>query len=155
MVLVVSRSSLAVLRELSFERGDLIILSAQAAWVVYQLYSRMATSTLPPLWIMAGAHVASAAVLVPLATVLGAWQWPSAAPTGWLSVAYGATIITLSHLWYYRAIRTIGAGKASTFANLTPFVVLLLAWLIAGEHIHTYHVAAAAVVIAGVSLTTR
>ncbi|HYE94145.1 MAG TPA: DMT family transporter, partial [Terriglobales bacterium] len=155
VVLVVSRGSLDVLRALSFERGDLIILSAQASWVVYQLYSRMATSTLPAIWVMAGAHVASAVVLVPLATLTGAWKTPAAAPLGWLSVAYGATIITLSHLWYYRAIRTIGAGRAATFANLTPFVVLLLAWLIAGESIHAYHVTAAAVVIAGVFLAMR
>jgi drug/metabolite transporter (DMT)-like permease len=155
VVLVVARGSLDVLRELSFERGDLIILGAQASWVVYQLYSRMASSTLPAIWIMAGAHVASAIVLVPLATITGAWRWPAAAPVGWLSVAYGATIITLSHLWYFRAIRTIGAGRAATFANLTPFVVLLLSWLIAGEQIHAYHVTAAAVVITGVYLTTR
>ena len=155
VVLVVARGSFDVLRDLSFERGDLIILSAQASWVVYQLYSRMASSTLPPIWIMAGAHVASAAVLVPLATMTGAWRWPATAPMGWLSVTYGATIVTLSHLWYYRAIRTIGAGRAATFANLTPFVVLLLSWLIAGEEIHRYHITAAVVVIAGVYLTTR
>jgi drug/metabolite transporter (DMT)-like permease len=155
VVLVVSRGSWEVLSDLSFERGDIILLSAQAAWVVYQLYSRMATSTLPPIWIMAGAHVASACVLVPLATITGAWRSIPAAPIGWTSVAYGATIITLSHLWFYAAIRTIGAGRAATFANLTPFVVLLFAWLIAGEAIYPYHVVAALVVIAGVYLTTR
>ena len=35
------------------------------------------------------------------------------------------------------------------------FVVLLFAWLIAGEAIHPYHVLAAVVVIGGVYLTTR
>ena len=36
-------------------RGDLIILASQAAWITYSLYSRAAASTLPAVWVMAGA----------------------------------------------------------------------------------------------------
>ena len=42
----------------------------------------------------------------------------------------------------------------ATFLNLMPFVVIALAWALLGEAVHAYHVVGAALVIAGVVLTT-
>jgi drug/metabolite transporter (DMT)-like permease len=156
VVLTIAKGSLAVLLSLSVNSGDLIILASQTAWVTYTLYSRAAASGLPPVWIMAGAHVVSAIVLVPLSLVVeGAWPGPLAAPVGWGVILYCTTFVTLGHLWYYRVVRQIGAGRAATFMNLLPFVVIALAWLLLGEPVHAYHVIGAALVIAGVFLTTR
>jgi drug/metabolite transporter (DMT)-like permease len=155
VLITVAKGSLAVLLTLSMNRGDLIILTSQAAWITYSLYSRAATSTLPPVWVMAGANLAAALVLVPLAVLVERpwqhwWAW-----RGWVVVLYGALPVTLGHLWFYRIVRTIGAGRAVTFLNLMPFAVLTLAWLLVGETIHVYHVMGAALVAAGVYLVTR
>ena len=126
------------------------------AWIVYTLYSRAALSTLPAAWVMAGAHVVSAAVLVPLALALEApWPAPWTTPRGWLVVLYGAVPVTLGHLWFYAIVRIVGASRAATFMNLMPFVVIALAWAIAGETVHAYHLVGAALVVAGVYLVTR
>ena len=121
-------------------RGDLIILASQVAWITYSLYSRAAASTLPPVWVMAGANLAAGLVLVPLALLVERpwqhwWAW-----RGWLVVLYGALPVTVGHLWFYQIVRTIGAGRAVTFLNLMPFAVLTMAWLLVGETIHVYHV---------------
>ena len=47
-------------------RGDVIILLSQTAWVAYSLYSRAAASTLPPVWVMAGANAVLIKPLEPL-----------------------------------------------------------------------------------------
>src|SRR6185369_15255563 len=75
VVVTVAKGSPAVLLSFAVNRGDLFILASQAAWVTYSLYSRAAASTLPPIWIMAGAHAVGAIVLVPLALAIERpWQ---------------------------------------------------------------------------------
>jgi drug/metabolite transporter (DMT)-like permease len=70
VVLTLAKGSLTVLLTLSINHGDLIILASQVAWITYSLYSRAAASTLPPVWVMAGANLAAGLVLVPLALLV-------------------------------------------------------------------------------------
>lgn len=155
VLITVAKGSPAVLLRFEVNRGDLLILASQSAWVVYSLYSRAAASTLPPAWIMAGANVVGGIVLVPLALLVERpWEdWR--AWIGWLVVLYGAVPITLGHLWFYQVIRTLGASRTVTFLNLMPFAVLALSWALLGETLHAYHVAGATLVVAGVYLATR
>ena len=156
VVLTISHGSIRTLRTLSFNRGDLLILTSQIGWVTYTLYSRAATTQLAPVTIMAGAHVVSCAVLLPLAlAVEGFTPLARAGWAGWGVIFYGAFPVTLGHLWFYQCIRSVGAGRAAVFTNLIPFLVIALSWGILGEPIHWYHAVGATVVIAGVLLTTR
>ncbi len=156
VVLTVAKGSLDVLLTFSVNRGDLIILLAQLAWITYSLYGRATSSTLPPVWVMAGAFTVAAIALVPLSLALeGPWTAPAAAPVGWAVVLYGAVPITVGHLWYYAIIRRIGVGPTTSFLNLMPFAVIGLSWLLTGEAVHAYHLAGAALVGSGVYLATR
>jgi drug/metabolite transporter (DMT)-like permease len=156
VVLTITRGSLERLRTLSFNRGDLIILASQAVWVTYTLYSRANRSTLGTATIQAGAHAVSLALLAPLALIERPWEALARASwIGWGVVAYSAGPITLGHLWYYSAVRTVGAGRAAVFMNLMPFAVLALSWAVVGEPIRWYHVVGATVVITGVIFATR
>jgi drug/metabolite transporter (DMT)-like permease len=156
VLVTVSKGSAEVLASFAFNRGDLVILLSQTAWVTYSLYIRAAASTLPPVWIMAGAHTVAAVVLVPLASAVEhPWRMWNAAPVGWAVVLYGAIPITLAHTWFFAVIRRIGPGRAAIFLNLMPFAVIALSWLIVGEPVHGYHLAGAALVMAGVFLATR
>ena len=156
VMVTVAKGSLTVLLELAVNRGDVIILLSQIAWVAYSLYSRAAASTLPPVWVMAGANAVGALVLVPLSWVVeGAWPSPAAAPIGWGVILYGALPITIAHLWYYQVIRRLGPAHTAAFMNLMPFVVIGMSWALVGEAVHAYHLAGAVLVIAGVALTTR
>jgi drug/metabolite transporter (DMT)-like permease len=155
VLITVAKGSLAVLLELAVNRGDLIILLSQTAWVAYSLYSRAAASTLAPVWVMAGANAVGALVLVPLSWLVdGPWPAPWQAPVGWGVMLYGAIPITIAHLWYYQVIRRLGPGRTAAFMNLMPFVVIAMSWALVGEAVHAYHLVGAALVIAGVVLTS-
>lgn len=155
VLLTISRGSVEVLSTLSFNRGDLIILSSQIAWVVYTLYSRASASQLPSVTVQAGAHVVSAVVLAPLAVVDRSWELLARASwVGWGVVLYAAGPITLGHLWYYQGVRVLGPGRAAVFMNLTPFMVIALSWALLGEAVRWYHLVGACVAIAGVALAT-
>jgi len=155
VLLTVAQGSLEVLLTFRVNPGDPLILASQALWVTYSLCGRASPSTLPAVWIMAGAHVVGGAVLIPLAVIFEPWRSPLTAPLGWAVVMYGAVLVTLGHLWYYAALRTLGAGRAAAFTNLMPFVVILLSWALVGEAVHLYHLIGAATVIGGVLLMTR
>jgi drug/metabolite transporter (DMT)-like permease len=156
VVLTVAHGSVEVLRTLAFNRGDLIILLSQLLWVTYTLYSRANRSTLTPLQLLAGAHAVSAAVLLPAAMLERPWHSLAAASgIGWTVIFYSALLGTPGHLGFYRAVRTVGPGRAAVFMNLIPFLVFALSWLLLGEPIRWYHLVGAAGVIAGVALTTR
>jgi drug/metabolite transporter (DMT)-like permease len=155
VLITVAKGSLAVLLDLAVNRGDLIILLSQTAWVAYSLYSRAAASTLAPVWVMAGANAVGALVLVPLSWLVdGPWPAPWQAPVGWGVMLYGAIPITIAHLWYYQVIRRLGPGRTAAFMNLMPFVVIAMSWALVGEAVHAYHLVGAALVIAGVVLTS-
>ena len=68
---------------------------------------------------------------------------------------YAAAPGTASHVWHYRSVRAVGAGRAAVFTSLTPFAVIALPWLTRGEPIGWYHLAGASIVIAGVALAAR
>ncbi len=156
VVLTIARGSLEILATLSVNRGDLIILLSQMLWVTYTLYSRANRSTLSPLQLLAGAHAVAAAVLLPAAMLERPWHTlASASWVGWTVIFYSALLGTPGHIGFYRAVRTVGPGRASVFMNLIPFLVLALSWLMLGEPIRWYHLVGAAGVIAGVALTTR
>jgi drug/metabolite transporter (DMT)-like permease len=156
VLLTISRGSVETLRTLSFNRGDLLILTSEIGWVTYALYSRATRTQLAPVAIMAGAHVVSSALLLPLALAVEGWApLARAGWAGWGVVLYGAFPVTLGHLWFYQGIRTVGAGRAAVFTNLIPFLVIGLSWAILGEPIRWYHAVGATVVLAGVILTTR
>lgn len=155
VLLTVSHGSLEVLRTLSVNRGDVIILGSQLLWASYTLYSRANTSSLPSATVQAGVYVVSAAILAPLALFERPWATlPRAGWAGWGAVLYAAALGTVSHIWYYRCVRVVGAGRAAVFTNLTPFVVIVLSALTLGEPIRWYHLAGATIVLAGVALAT-
>ncbi len=156
VLLTIARGSIDVLRALSFNKGDLIIMLSQIAWVTYTLYSRANSSPLGPASIQAGAYLVSVAVLAPLALLERPWtSIASASWRGWAVVVYSAGPITLGHLWYYQCVRAVGAGRAAVFTNVMPFLVIGLSWLLLGEAIRWYHVVGAVGVIIGVALATR
>jgi drug/metabolite transporter (DMT)-like permease len=155
VLLTVAHGSLKVLRTLSFNRGDIIILCSQLLWTTYTLYSRANKSTLPSATVQAGVYTVSALALLPLALFEQPWvSLPRAGWAGWGAVLYAAAFGTVSHIWYYQCVRIVGAGRAAVFTNLTPFVVIALSALLLGESIRWYHLVGATVVLAGVVLAT-
>lgn len=155
VLLTISHGSPDILWTLSVNRGDVIILGAQLLWAIYTLYTRANTSALPSATVQAGAYVVSAALLVPMALFERPWAaLPRAGWAGWGAVFYAAAFGTVSHIWYYRCVRLVGASRAAVFTNLTPFVVIALSALTLGEAIRWYHLVGATVVLAGVVLAT-
>src|SRR5262245_13625447 len=156
VVLTVTRGSLRVLLDLDFHAGDFFILAGQSIWAVYSVYARQVSRRFPPTVITAGTYIVSAAFLVPLSLIERPWTaLPHMTLGTFLAVLYAATLVTVSHVWFYWGIRVVSAAVASLTVNLIPFEVLAISWLLLGEAVTWAHVVGALIVIAGVALATR
>ncbi len=106
--------------------------------------------------ITTGTYIVSAAFLVPLSLIERPWEAiPHMTFGTTLAVLYAATVVTVSHIWFYWGIRVVSAAVASLTVNLIPFQVLAISWFMLGESATWAHVVGALVVIAGVALATR
>ncbi len=72
----------------------------------------------------------------------------------WGVVVFQGTLGTLSHIWYYRGVQTVGPSVTATFMNLQPLVGVLLATLLLGESVSVAQGLGAAAILGGVWLTT-
>jgi drug/metabolite transporter (DMT)-like permease len=156
VVLTVTRGSLRAILDLDLYPGDFFILAGQGIWAVYSVYARQVARQYSPIVVTTGSYIVSAFFLIPLSLVEHPWSaLPHLTPTAAASILYAASVVTLSHIWFYRGLRVVSAAIASLTVNLLPFEVLGLSWLFLDEPLSWVHVAGALVVIAGVGLATR
>jgi drug/metabolite transporter (DMT)-like permease len=156
VMLTVTRGSLRAILDLDLYPGDFFILAGQAIWAVYSVYARQVARQYAPIVVTTGSYIVSALFLIPLSLVEHPWTaLPRVTPTAVAAILYAASVVTLSHIWFYRGLRVVSAAVASLTVNLIPFEVLGLSWLFLDEPLSWVHVAGALVVIAGVGLATR
>jgi drug/metabolite transporter (DMT)-like permease len=156
VVLTVTRGSVRALLDLDLHPGDFFILAGQAIWAVYSVYARQVSRRFSPAVVTAGTYIVSAAFLMPLSLIERPWTaLPHVTPGIVLAILYAASLVTVSHVWFYRGLRVVPAAVASLTVNLLPFQVLAISWLFLGEPVTWAHVVGALVVIAGVLLATR
>jgi drug/metabolite transporter (DMT)-like permease len=156
VVLTVTRASVRAVLDLDLHPGDFFILAGQAIWAAYSVYARQVSRQYPPTVITTGSYIVSSTLLVPLALLERPWQsLPHATLGTVLAVLYAATLVTVSHIWFYWGIQVVSAPVAALTVNLLPFEVLAVSWLLLDEPVTWAHVAGALVVIAGVLLATR
>jgi drug/metabolite transporter (DMT)-like permease len=156
VLLTVTRGSLRAILDLDLYPGDFFILSGQGIWAVYSVYARQVARQYSPIVVTTGSYIVSAFFLIPLSLVERPWSaLPHLTPTAAAAILYAASLVTLSHIWFYRGLRVVSAAIASLTVNLLPFEVLGLSWLFLDEPLSWVHVAGALVVIAGVALATR
>jgi drug/metabolite transporter (DMT)-like permease len=150
---VVTDGSTEVLRRLSFNRGDLLLLGAPLAWALYTIVGKKILAFLPPLTATAYASLFGTLLLLPAALLEG----PLSAGLsglgffGWLSVLQLALLGTVvGFVWWYDGVAELGAARAAVFVNLVPLFGVLLAALILSEPVGPAKIAGGVLVVGGV-----
>jgi len=135
--------------------GDLLILAAVSAWVVYTTEGKPFAATYGPVRSTSWSMVASALLLVPVMPFALEPARTFAASTPALgSIVYLAllTSVVAYLIWYY-ALSKVPASRVAIFSNLQPAATAIAAWLVLGEPLHWELAVGGALVIAGVRLT--
>lgn len=154
---VVMRGDFHTLQTLAVNQGDLIILVAMMAWAIYTvLLSKMPSG-------ISRMAIAYAMVLSGLLflTPLYAWEWAVfggfdlTEETIWAFVYVGIFPSVLSLLCWNRGVELVGANVAGSFLNLMPFYGAVLAVLLLGEQLYSYHWVGVGLIFSGIYLVTR
>lgn len=135
--------------------GDLLILGAVVAWVLYTTEGRSFAANHGPIRATAWSMVAATMLMLPLAPfALRPDEVLHASLAAQGSVVYVAllTSVVAYLLWYY-ALSKVPASKVAIFSNLQPVATALAAWALLGEALHWELAVGGVLVIAGVRLT--
>lgn len=152
VMIVVFRADLAILLKLRLGFGDVLVLCGVLAWSLYTVLLRL-SPPIHPLSFLAMTFLVGAAMMLPPAMI----EWRNVTipftPEVAGSFAYVAVLPSLvAYLLYNIAVGQIGANRAGQTISLQPLLGALLAALLLGEPLHSYHFAGMALILLGIVL---
>jgi drug/metabolite transporter (DMT)-like permease len=153
---IMAKGEVATLLQVSFNRGDLLVLAAAAAWALYSSNLKNYPAGLHPLAYLTAINIVGLTGIFPLYLFeLHSGNSFSLTPATVVTILYVAVFASiLAFIFWNRAIRTIGANKAGPFVHLMPVFSTILAVLFLGESLAWYHAQGVALIFVGIVMTT-
>ncbi|HSN72149.1 MAG TPA: DMT family transporter, partial [Steroidobacteraceae bacterium] len=137
--------------------GELLMFGGVCAWAAYTLIGRRVMSGLSPLAATTWASLWGTLMLLAVA----AFDWhrvdgaaftaPVIAGLGYLGILGTA----VGFVWYYRAVKVLGAARAVIFNNLVPIFGATFGVLLLDEPLLPSLIVGGIIAVAGVMLVTR
>jgi drug/metabolite transporter (DMT)-like permease len=153
---IMAKGEIAALMQVSFNRGDLLVLGAAIVWALYSSRLRQYPGDLHPLAYLTSISIVGLLAIFPLYLLeLKAGKTFVLNPASAVTILYVAVFASvLAFIFWNRAVRTIGANKAGPFVHLMPVFSTLLAVLFLGESLAWYHMQGALLIFVGILMTT-
>jgi drug/metabolite transporter (DMT)-like permease len=154
-VLIITRGELAVLRSLSFNHGDLLVIAAVVCYAGYSVLLGK-RPRVHPLAFIAVTFWVGTLFLLPLYI----WEMLSVAvlqitPANLLVIGYVMVFPSIvSYLCFNRGVELVGANRAGLFIHLMPVFGSLMAVVFLGEVFYWFHGLGILLIGAGIYLAT-
>ncbi len=151
---VISQGRWEIVSGLGIGKGEIYFMLCVVCAAAYALFSKQVLEDHSPLVTMTlvsgmGAGFCIVPAMMEMQTVHGAWNsWPFI--LGLLYLAIGPSVIAV--IFYYEAINSIGAARASQFMNLIPVFAVILGMVFLKEHLTFSLLAGGGLVILGLYL---
>jgi len=155
-LIVISNGNIFDILNLKLEKGELLIFGCVASWVIYSILGKRAMNELSPIVSVCYSSIAGTILLFFPALYKGVFSnMLSYSLIEWTSLFYlGFFGTALGFFWYYAGIKKIGPMQAGMFINFVPISAIILSFFILKEPLTTSLVIGAALVIAGVYLSS-
>ena len=156
VVVISAQGSLAVLRQLRFNPGDVLVLIAVVAYALYGTLLRLKPAV-HPISLLVSSMAVGVVFLIPLAWA--EYQAGARLVVTPLSIAcliYAAVVAAfLAYLFFNRGVELVGSARAGQFTHLMPVFGIVLAVVFLGEQLHAYHFAGIVLIALGLWLADR
>ncbi len=156
VAVLVTGGSLELLLDMTFNRGDLLMLIACLCYAGYTvgLSRRMAMSPVVMLTFFSVPATAMLLACVWLEYAQGALIWPGI--KGLLIVLYCAIFPSmLAQIFFMRGVELAGPTRSGLYINLVPIFAALMAVLFLTEDLYLYHLLSLGMVLGGIYLAER
>jgi drug/metabolite transporter (DMT)-like permease len=157
VVLTITNWDLSILINLTFNKGDLIMLVAVTCWAIYSVIVKKVMDRYSPLILTTYSFIVCTLVLLPF--VIKEFMQTSILDIsirGWMPVLYMAVFPTvIGYLIQQMSIKEIGASKTAIFINLVPVFSVILATAILGEELGILRLVSGSIIILAVYLNSK
>lgn len=154
---IISRGSLGILLDLSFNRGDLWMMLAVLLWALYSIGIKKSADRFPANALFMATMFLAILLLVPLSAVEIWLRGEGIRVTGMtvgsvLYVGLFASLVAFS--CWNKAVSLLGPSRCAGFLSLIPLFSALFATFFAGEAVQSFHLVGAVGIIIGLYMTT-
>jgi len=156
VLVLVSGGSMAAIRGLEFNSGDLLMLVACLSYAGYTvgLSRRIKLGPLVLLAYFSVFATVTLGVCVGVEYLQGKLILPS--PAGWVMVVYCAIFPSLlAQVFFMRGVELAGANRAGLYINLIPVFAAMMAIFFLDEMLYIYHGVSLVMVLGGIYLAER
>ena len=155
---ILTRGDPSVLASFELNKGDLIVVIGMVFWAAYTVFLRHKPVGLPGLALLACCAVVGVIILTPLVAIemMFFGGHVEITPATIAAMVYvGVFPSFVGYIFWNRGVAEVGPNVAGIFMHLMPVFGSLLAWMFLGERIQLFHIVGIALILAGITLTTR
>ena len=155
---ILTRGDPSVIASMELNKGDLIVVIGMVFWAAYTVFLRHKPVGLPGLALLACCAVVGLALLTPLVVIEmvylgGRIEFTPATIAAMIFVGVFPSFV--GYVFWNRAVEKVGPNVSGIFMHLMPAFGSLLAWLFLDERIQAFHIVGIALILLGITLTTR
>lgn len=154
-LVVLGRASVGVGPQGGTLFGDLLVLCGSICWAVYTVLLIPYTQRVGGFWLVAISLLGGSVILmVAGAGALVAQDWGAVPFPVWVAMIYsGLGGLVVAYLFWLKGVKVLGPTRTALFANLQPFIALLVAWITLHETPTLWQTLGAGTIVGGVILT--
>ncbi|SVA49528.1 uncharacterized protein METZ01_LOCUS102382, partial [marine metagenome] len=157
VLFIITKSDLNLIKNLDFNKGDLIMASGMFAWALYSALLKKKTYEISQITLLEVVIIIGLLFLVPIYILEINLGNPLIINKPFvLTLSYVVLFPGLASFFFWiKGISIIGANRAGVFLHLMPIFGSLMAIILFNERFMFYHLMGAIFIIAGITLSNK
>ena len=157
VLFIITKSDLNLIKNLDFNKGDLIMASGMFAWALYSALLKKKTYEISQITLLEVVIIIGLLFLVPIYFLEMKIGNPLIVDKPFiLTLSYVVLLPGLASFFFWiKGISIIGANRAGVFLHLMPIFGSLMAIILFDEKFMFYHLLGAIFIIAGITLSNK
>ena len=157
VLFIITKSDIHVIKNLAFNRGDLIMASGMFAWALYSALLKKKTYEISQITLLEVVIISGLVFLVPIYILEMNFGNQIILGTPFiLTLSYVVIFPGLASFFFWiKGIGIIGANRAGVFLHLMPVFGSIMAIVFFGEKFMIYHLLGAIFIVAGITLSNK
>ena len=157
VLFIITKSDLNLIKNLDFNKGDLIMASGMFAWALYSALLKKKTYEISQITLLEVVIIIGLLFLVPIYFLEMKLGNPLIVDKPFiLTLSYVVLLPGLASFFFWiKGISIIGANRAGVFLHLMPIFGSLMAIILFDEKFMFYHLLGAIFIIAGITLSNK